>query len=72
MLDRVALARVPLADPPPRLLVLDEPSNNPDLGTVDRVVAEVRASLGAVLVVSHDEAFLLRLDLDDGSLREPS
>lgn len=73
---RVALARLLLADPPPQLLVLDEPTNNLDLDTVDAVVTAVRAYRGAVVVVSHDDAFLSRLDLDlrlelrEGRLRE--
>ena len=59
--------------------MLDEPTNNLDLDTVDQLVAALQAYRGAVLVVSHDDAFLARLDLDlrleleDGRLieREP-
>lgn len=36
---RVALARPLLADPPPQLLILDEPTNNLDTQTVDQLVA---------------------------------
>lgn len=74
---RVALAKLLLTDPAPHLVVLDEPTNNLDLDTVDQLVEALRAYRGAVLVVSHDDAFLARLDLDltleieaDGTLRE--
>lgn len=73
---RVALATLLLADPAPHLVVLDEPTNNLDLDTVDQLVEALRAYRGAVLVVSHDEAFLRRLDLsltleiDEGGLTE--
>ncbi len=61
---RVALATLLLADPAPHLVVLDEPTNNLDLDTVGQLVDALRAYRGAVLVVSHDDAFLSRLGLD--------
>ncbi len=74
---RVALARILLADPPPQLIVLDEPTNSLDLNSVDELVDALSSYRGGLIVVSHDEAFLARLCLTrrfemttDGTLTE--
>jgi len=43
---------------PPELLILDEPTNHLDLAAIEAVEAGLRAYDGALLVVSHDRAFL--------------
>lgn len=60
---RLALARILLSDPPPQLIVLDEPTNSLDLGSLDELVDALSAYRGGLIVVSHDEAFLARLQL---------
>lgn len=55
---RAGLACV-LGGPHPRLfIVLDEPTNNLDIDSIAAVEAGLRAYDGALLVASHDEAFL--------------
>jgi ATPase subunit of ABC transporter with duplicated ATPase domains len=61
---RVAFASLVLADPPPDLLVLDEPTNDLDIPSVDQLVQALAGFRGALLVVSHHRRFLGRLDLD--------
>ncbi|WP_421917209.1 ABC-F family ATP-binding cassette domain-containing protein [Mesorhizobium sp.] len=68
---RAGLACVLGGPTPPSLLILDEPTNHLDITSIEAVEAGLRAYDGALLVVSHDAAFLDaigisgRLDLGD-------
>ncbi|KZB80108.1 ABC transporter [Amycolatopsis regifaucium] len=55
---RAALAALLLTDPAPKLLILDEPTNNLDLASVRRLTEALRAYRGALIVASHDRPFL--------------
>jgi ATPase subunit of ABC transporter with duplicated ATPase domains len=55
---RAGLACVLGGTTPPALLILDEPTNHLDIDSIEAVEAGLRAYDGALLVVSHDQAFL--------------
>lgn len=48
----------------PPFLILDEPTNHLDIESIEAVEAGLRAYDGALLVVSHDEAFLDAIGID--------
>ncbi|GAC1328229.1 MAG: ATP-binding cassette domain-containing protein [Beijerinckiaceae bacterium] len=69
---RAALSRVLAADPD--ILLLDEPTNHLDLPTIEWLEATLKASRGALVLVSHDRRFLENLSqatvwLDRGRTR---
>ena len=61
---RAAVAQVLLADPVPQLLMLDEPTNNLDISSVDWLVQVLNLYTGAIILVSHDEDFCRRIRID--------
>ncbi|WP_234266560.1 ABC-F family ATP-binding cassette domain-containing protein [Hydrogenophaga sp. NFH-34] len=62
---KAALACALYADPPPPLLLLDEPSNHLDLPSLRALETLLTSYQGALLVASHDPVFLEALGLTD-------
>lgn len=62
---KAALACVLYADTPPQLLLLDEPSNHLDLPSLQALEQLLTRYQSALVVVSHDTAFLQALGLTD-------
>lgn len=61
---RAGLACILGGTEPPWLLLLDEPTNHLDLESIEILEAALRAYDGALLVVSHDPAFLTAIGID--------
>jgi ATPase subunit of ABC transporter with duplicated ATPase domains len=55
---RAGLACVLGGSTPPPMLILDEPTNHLDIDAIEAIETGLRAYDGALLVVSHDNAFL--------------
>ena len=55
---RAALAYGLSAAPPPELLLLDAPTNHMDLDSIEALEGALRGYTGALLVASHDRAFV--------------
>ena len=47
-----------IADNTPDLFILDEPTNNLDIESIEIITATIRNYQGTVLAVSHDRDFL--------------
>jgi ATPase subunit of ABC transporter with duplicated ATPase domains len=60
---RATLAALLLAEPPPQLLMLDEPTNNLDLASVAQLTEALASYNGALVVASHDVPFLREIGI---------
>jgi ATPase subunit of ABC transporter with duplicated ATPase domains len=63
--ERARLSLAQIAANPPKLLILDEITNNLDLETRDHVVQVLCDFPGAMIVVSHDADFLKEIRIEE-------
>lgn len=61
---RAALACILAGDTPPKLLILDEPTNNLDLNSIEQIESALLNFEGALVVISHDRSFLDAIDIN--------
>lgn len=71
--SRLQLAKLVLGKP--NLLILDEPTNNLDIASIEILEETLEEFVGTVIVISHDRYFLDKvvdrvIELRDGALRE--
>ncbi|MDR2766032.1 MAG: ATP-binding cassette domain-containing protein [Holosporaceae bacterium] len=59
--ERARLSLAKIAANPPKLLILDEVTNNIDLETRDHLIEILREYPAAMIIISHDENFLERI-----------
>ncbi|HEV2668139.1 MAG TPA: hypothetical protein VG324_24700 [Blastocatellia bacterium] len=61
---RAGLACLLGADQAPEIFIADEPTNNLDLTSVEELVSALRGFGGAMIVVSHDAAFIEEIGVE--------
>ena len=62
---RAALACVLFSEVPPELLILDEPTNNLDIDSIERMESALSHFQGAILAICHDQEFLTRIGITE-------
>jgi ATPase subunit of ABC transporter with duplicated ATPase domains len=61
---RLMLCCLTISHQSPDLIVLDEPTNNIDIQNIDIMLSAINDYKGTLIVVSHDEHFLIQLNAD--------
>lgn len=62
--EKARLSLAQIAAKTPRLLILDEMTNNLDIETREHIIQVLNAYEGAMLIISHDEDFVKAIGID--------
>ncbi|MCC2646798.1 MAG: hypothetical protein K0R02_863 [Rickettsiaceae bacterium] len=62
--EKARLSLAQIAAKTPKLLILDEITNNIDLETREHIIQVLKEYPGAMIVISHDEDFLKEINID--------
>lgn len=61
---RLSFCCLMIADNTPDMFILDEPTNNLDIESIEIITATIRDYTGTVLAVSHDREFLEEIGIE--------
>jgi ATPase subunit of ABC transporter with duplicated ATPase domains len=62
---KLALCCLSVSDDAPDMLILDEPTNNLDIKSLEVLTAAVKDFEGTLLIISHDEYFVKEIAVDN-------
>lgn len=62
--EKARLSLALIAAKTPKVLILDEVTNNVDLETRDHIIQVLNAYPGLIIVISHDDDFISRIDVN--------
>ena len=65
---RLMLCCLTISNESPDIIILDEPTNNLDIQNVEILTAAINEYLGTLIVVSHDESFLEKINIEKAIL----
>lgn len=61
---RAALGCILAGETPPQLIILDEPTNNLDIDSIEQIESALRNFCGTLIVISHDKSFIRNIGIE--------
>jgi len=62
---RLAFCCLMISDNTPDMFILDEPTNNLDIQSIEIITATIKNYTGTVVVVSHDKYFVNEIGIEN-------